>query len=122
MSDELREVAGTRILLCAIEGPAIRNPQDANDLIGAARSESAELVALPMERLDPAFFQLRTGLAGEILQKFVNYRVRLAILGDFTQPAADSTALRDLIRESNSGRTTWFLPDVAELEARLMAP
>jgi len=75
-----------------------------------------------MERLDPAFFQLRTGLAGEILQKFVNYRVRLAILGDFTQPAADSTALRDLIRESNSGRTTWFLPDVAELEARLMAP
>jgi hypothetical protein len=45
------------------------------------------------------FFQLKTKLAGEVLQKFVNYHVRLAIVGDFS--IYQSKSLRDFIYESN---------------------
>jgi hypothetical protein len=121
MHDDVREIAGTRVLACEPDGAKMRRLQDASDLIAAARSDSASMVVLPMDRLDPAFFQLRTGFAGEFLQKFVNYRVRLAILGDFSQYTSHSTALRDLIRESNRGNSVWFLADIAELEYRLTA-
>lgn len=119
MPDEVRDIGPVRVLVCGLEGPILGRSQDASDLIGSARSQSAAMVALPMSRLDPAFFQLRTGLAGDFLQKFVNYGVRLAILGDFAALAAQSVPVRDLIRESNRGRDVWFLADFAELESRL---
>ena len=63
-------------------------------MIGAARGESASLVALPVERLHEDFFRLRTGVAGEFVQKFVTYRVRLAIVGDIARHLSESEALR----------------------------
>ena len=39
---------------------------------------------MPATRFDGAFFNLRTGLAGEIMQKFVNYHLRLVIIGDLS--------------------------------------
>lgn len=48
------------------------------------------------------FFDLKTKMTGEILQKFSNYRVRLVIIGDFENVARKS--LRDFIYESNNGR------------------
>lgn len=58
---------------------------------------------------DPAFFDLRTGLAGSILQKVVTYSMRLAIVGDFS--VFHSRALADFIRESNRGSDIFFVPD-----------
>jgi len=63
------------------------------------------------------FFDLKTGLAGEILQKFSNYRVKLAIVGDFEE--VKSKSLRDFIRESNRGRTVNFVNSVEEAVERL---
>ena len=68
--------------------------------LGAA----AGRVAIPVARLDPAFFQLATRLAGEVAQKFVNYRIRLAIVGDISPQCAQSKALRDFVHESNQGQ------------------
>jgi hypothetical protein len=98
------------------EGPTIDN---ALDVIGDAFGTGAEVVVIPVERLDPAFFDLRTGIAGELLQKFVNYRLRLVILGDVGERVAASNAFRDLVRESNRGRQVWFVADRAELAKRL---
>jgi hypothetical protein len=39
-------------------------------------------------------------MAGEILQKFSNYRIKLAIVGDFSKYTKKS--IRDFIRESNN--------------------
>ncbi len=61
-------------------------------MIGKAGGQGANLVVLPMDRLAPEFFQLRSGLASEMLQKFVTYRMRLAILGDFAELASQSGA------------------------------
>jgi Domain of unknown function (DUF4180) len=78
-------------------------------------------VALPAGRLDDRFYDLRTGLAGEVLQKFVNYRVRLVVLGDISAHTAASDALRDLVRESNRGDHIWFVTDLDELDTRFAA-
>jgi hypothetical protein len=94
-------------------------PQDATEIIGSALSAGAAVVVLPVSLLGPNFFHLRTGVAGEMLQKFVNYGVKLAILGDVSVYTATSSALRDFIYESNRGETIWFVADRHELEQRL---
>lgn len=92
---------------------------DVNDVIGQAWGTDARWVAIPADQLPDDFFTLRTGVAGEILQKFVNYRLGLAVIGDISRYTAASSALRDLVLESNQGTQAWFLPTLADLEARL---
>ena len=56
-----------------------------------------------------------------MIQKFVNYGVAVAFVGDVSEAIAASTALRDFVRESNRGRHVWFVTDMVELEVRLSA-
>ena len=102
-----------------VAGPVISRTDDAMDLIGNASYSGVALVALPVERLDPEFFRLSSLLAGDILQKFVNYRVQLAVIGDISAHVAASDALRDFVWESNRGSHVWFLPDEAALVAKV---
>lgn len=100
-------------------GPVIVDGQGVVDIIGEVWGHDADLLVVPVERLAPEFFRLSTGLAGEVLQKFVNYGYQVAIVGDIEAHLAASSALRDFVRESNAGRHVWFLPDRAALDARL---
>lgn len=85
----------------------IASPQDAMDLIATARYETGcGALILPKETLSEDFFRLSTGLAGEVLQKFVNYGMRVALVGDFSHYT--SKPLQDFIRESNRGKTVFF--------------
>jgi hypothetical protein len=118
MADQVTEIGGVPVLVCAVDGAQISGPQDALDVIGAAYDQ-AEVVAVPVERLDPQFFSLRSGVAGEIMQKFTNYQIRLVLVGDISGPLAESSALRDLVAEANRGRQIWFVADLEELDARL---
>jgi len=119
--DMIRELHGTIVLICAEDGPPLAAERDINDFLGAAWGAEATMVAIPVARLDPAFFQLATRLAGEVAQKFVNYRVRLAVVGDISAHCAQSKALRDFVYESNQGQALWFVDDLAALEVRLAA-
>lgn len=110
--------SGVPVLLCDREGDPIAGAQDAVDLVGAAYGR-ADIVAVPVDRLDRRFFDLATGCAGEIMQKFVTYQTRLVVVGDITAATAASAALRALVHESNQGRQVWFVADLAELDARL---
>lgn len=117
--DELIEIGGRRILLCARAGALLHSAADANDFVGAAWAHDADLLAIPVERLGPDFLTLSTGVAGEVFQKFVNYRLGCAILGDIAALLDRSRALRDFARETNKGHALWFLPDIGQLRARL---
>jgi hypothetical protein len=119
MTGKIVEAGGLRVYLCAGEGVPFRGVQDALDLIGETRSAGAEMAVVPVERFAAEFLELRTRLAGEFLQKFVTYGVRIAIVGDLSAQAAESKALKDFIYESNKGNSVWFLRDLAELEGRL---
>lgn len=105
--------------MCEPKGPKLRHDRDAVDLIGEALRQGAELVLIPTSRLDPDFFELRTGVAGAIVQKFVIYRRRLVIVGDISELVAESVSLRDFVREANRGKDIWFVADQDELEQRL---
>lgn len=76
-------------------------------------------MAVPVARPDERFFTLSTGVAGEILQKLVQYRVRLAVVGDIAAHLERSEALRALVRETNRGRDAWLVADRAELDRRI---
>jgi hypothetical protein len=119
MSKAVFDIHGVRILECATDGPQVRGPGDATDLIGLAWEQKAKLVALPTERLGEDFLVLATGLAGEVIQKFVNYGVGLAIVGDISLAVARSRPLHDFVYESNRGRHVWFVSDMDELAAKL---
>jgi hypothetical protein len=116
MTWTVQTIAGQPVLVAFAEGPPLSHAQDA---IGEAFSVGARIVAIPAERLDPEFFRLASGMAGEMLQKFVNYGMRPVILGDITDHLAASNALRDFVRESNRGTSVWFLPELAALEFKL---
>ncbi|KKK07717.1 DUF4180 domain-containing protein [Micromonospora sp. HK10] len=120
MPDLIEERAGVPVLVCDPAGPPLTTERDALDLIGAAFA-GAEVVAVPAERLDPAFFSLGNRFAGEIMQKFVNYRLRLVVVGDISAHLAASAALRALVVESNRHDHVWFVPDLAALDGRLRA-
>jgi hypothetical protein len=119
MPDLVMERRGVPVLVCDTDGAPVATVQDALDLIGGA-FQHADVVAVPAGRLDERFFSLSTGLAGEIMQKFVNYRLRLAIVGDISRHVDASTALRDLVYESNRGQQVWFVADLDGLDARLI--
>ncbi|MEV4100665.1 DUF4180 domain-containing protein [Nonomuraea sp. NPDC049649] len=110
------------VLLCDADGPPVRTERDALDLIGDAWYYRAEFVAIPAERLHDDFWRLSTRVAGEIIQKFVNYRLKVAVLGDISHHLATSTALQDWVREANRGSDLWFLPDLDALRDRLPTP
>ncbi|WP_067499180.1 DUF4180 domain-containing protein [Actinoplanes sp. TFC3] len=118
MADVVQERAGLQVLVCDPDGPTVATEQDALDLIGATFL-SAEIVAVPAQRLDPKFFELGTRFAGEVMQKFVNYKLRLAIIGDISDHLQASSALRALVHESNQSDHVWFLADLDALDERI---
>jgi hypothetical protein len=87
------------------------------DLLGQIGSYDCRRIIIYERNLNMDFFKLRTGLAGEILQKFSNYNVKLAIVGDFTKYT--SRSLQDFIRESNKGNMIFFIDSLDSAIKRL---
>ncbi|USQ98524.1 DUF4180 domain-containing protein [Caulobacter sp. RL271] len=110
----------TKILFATAEGPPL-DAATTNDLLGEAWGAEADLVVVPVERLADGFLDLSSRIAGEVIQKFTNYRMRLAFVGDITARTKASRSLRDFVFESNKGRQVWFVNDRAALDARLAA-
>ena len=84
----------------------INNVQDVLDLFGELYGQYYDGIILCERNITPDFFDLQTKLAGEILQKFSNYRIRLVIVGDWSKYT--SRSLEAFICESNRGKTVNF--------------
>ena len=115
----LIEREGHRILVASEDGPLVGSTQDALSLIELGWANRASVIAVPVARLHPQFLQLSSGMAGEVLQKMVQYHFKFAIVGDISASVAASDALRDLVRESNRGVDVFFVPDLDSLVATL---
>lgn len=107
MKTEFHQLGDARIAEINSEDIIIRDVQDALDLMADCSYHGAGRIIIYEKNLLPVFFDLKTGLAGDILQKFSNYRVKLAIVGEFSE--YDSKSLRDFIRESNKQRQVNFV-------------
>lgn len=110
MDFTLQEINNQKIAVINSPGQVIESEQDALDLMAEAGYRGAEAVILPAENLSSEFFDLKTGVAGSILQKFSNYHMKLAIIGTFE--SYQSRSLAAFIRESNRGNLVFFVPDI----------
>ncbi|WDH95434.1 DUF4180 domain-containing protein [Paenibacillus urinalis] len=86
----------------------IEDVQSALDLMATVKYETgSSRIVLHKSAIAEPFFDLKTKLAGEIMQKFVNYQTNIAIVGDYS--IYESKSLKDFIYESNKGRHIFFL-------------
>lgn len=97
----------------------IRDLQSAIDLMMTVKYETGiKNIAISKIMITDNFFILSSGLAGEILQKFINYQFRIAIYGDYTKYT--SKPLKDFIYESNNGRNIFFVESL-EIAVKYLA-
>jgi hypothetical protein len=115
----LLELSGRHLLMVTDDDPAVQDTQTVLDLIGEGLSHDAGMIVVPVDRLDPSFFHLRSGFAGDMLQKLANYRFKLAVLGDISPYTEASDAFRDFVRESDRGSAVLFCADLPALSGRL---
>lgn len=88
----------------------IQSAQDGLDLMGNIYYQGFDKVILYEKNITPDFFDLKTKIAGEILQKFSNYRIGLAVVGDFSK--YESKSMKDFIFESNKTGHVSFVETV----------
>lgn len=94
----------------------IRETQDALDLMADVGTRECWKIIIREKNLAPQFFDLKTILAGDVLQKFSTYNFQLAIIGDFSKYKSNS--LQNFISESNRGNRIFFVdnPETAFLK------
>lgn len=115
MNGTLHHLGNATVLEVPADGPAL----GALDIIGETYGQGVDWVAIPASRLPDEFLRLRSGVLGEFTQKFVNYGLRLAVLGDVCAQAEASEAFRAYLVEANRGSGIWFVDDVPSLLDRL---
>ena len=107
----------TIAVVSGVERP-IGSGADALDVIMTAKYEAgSERVAIEKAAFEEKFFILSSGLAGEVLQKFINYQAKAAIFGDYSHYT--SKPLKDFIYESNRGKDVFFVGTEEEAVERL---
>jgi len=106
------------IIIVNAEVPIISDGQSALDFImSIGYNHGCCNIVINKAAISEDFFKLSTGIAGEISQKIVNYRYRLAIFGDFS--GYTSKPLQDYIYESNKGSHLYFAATEDEAIRRL---
>ena len=106
----LEKIVRNGTLCAAVTGGevVIRDAQSALDLLMCAAYEAGtKNIVISRSQIAEEFFHLSTGLAGEILQKYINYGGRIAIYGNDLHSASEP--LKDFIYESNKWKSVFFV-------------
>ena len=112
MNIKAHQVGNKKIAEVIADSVLIHSPEDALQLLVDLYYQEFDKVIIQEKNIIPSFFDLKTGIAGELLQKFSNYRMQLAIIGNFSQYTGKS--IKDFIYESNKGKLVNFLSSVQE--------
>lgn len=105
------QIGDLQIASVESEEVLIRDPQDALELFYEVDSD---FIVLQEHYFENDFFDLSTRKLGEIMQKFTNYRIKLAIIGDFAR--YKSKSLHDFIYESNKHGDYLFVSSIDEVK------
>lgn len=118
MNIKTLERNNTLIAIIQSDGVIIADAQSALDFIMSIQYETGcRHIVINKAAITEEFFKLSNGIAGEILQKFINYRVKFAVIGDFSHYV--SKPLKDLIYESNHGKDVFFVSTEEEATEKL---
>lgn len=117
MKIETHNIKDTKIAEITSDVMIINSIEDGLDLLGNLYYQDFDKIIIHESNITPDFFDLKNGIAGEILQKFSNYRVRLAIVGDFAKYPGKS--IIEFIYESNKGGQINFVNSISEALIKL---
>ena len=100
---KVAEIIADKIILTSTE--------DGLELLGNLYYQGFDKIIIHEKNITPEFFDLKTKIAGNILQKFAQYQMPLIIVGDFSK--YKSKSLNDFIFESNKGSQVNFVSDLS---------
>ena len=104
---------GKEIAIVSSNEKIITDTQSALDLVMTVKYETGtNKIIMEKQNIADEFFVLSSGMAGEILQKFINYHIKIAIYGDYSKYT--SKPLKDFIYESNKGKDVFFVSTLDE--------
>ena len=107
MNMKIKEINDVKIVVVNSKKNLVFDAQSALDFMMTVQYETGcSRIAINKEAVTEDFFVLGSHLAGEILQKFVNYNIKFAIIGDYSKYT--SKPLKDFIYESNKGKEIFF--------------
>lgn len=102
-----KEKNGIFCTVVTADEPVITDVQSALDVLMSAKYDAGtKNIVIDKRLIVEDFFILSSGLAGEILQKYINYGGRIAIYGDFSHYT--SKPLKNFMYESNKGKDVFF--------------
>ena len=110
MEQKIIENNGNKVVEIISDEVEINNVQDALDLMANANYEGLSNIIIHEKNICPEFFDLKTGIAGEVLQKYSNYHIKLSIVGEFSKYKSNS--LNAFIIECNRGNHIFFVSDI----------
>ncbi|GGG51477.1 DUF4180 domain-containing protein [Epilithonimonas arachidiradicis] len=117
MEIKIHNINNTKIAEVISDKIIIKSIDDGTNLVGNLYYQDLGNVILYEQNISSDFFDLKTKIAGEILQKFSNYRIRLVIVGHFEK--YNSKSLRDFVLESNKSRHINFVETLSEALEKL---
>ncbi|MDO5106294.1 DUF4180 domain-containing protein [Capnocytophaga sp.] len=101
---KIAEILSEKVILASVD--------DALDLIGNLSYQGFAQIIIHEKNITTDFFDLKTKIAGDILQKFTQYQIPLVIVGDFSK--YESKSLNDFIFESNKGKQINFMTSISD--------
>lgn len=113
MEIKTHNIDNTKVAEIITDKVILRSTEDGLDLLGNLYYQGFDKIIIHEKNITPEFFDLRTKIAGEILQKFAQYQMSLIIVGDFSK--YKSKSLNDFIFESNKSQQINFIKDLSNI-------
>ncbi len=118
MNYEVIEKSSKKYIKCVSAEMPLHTEQDALDLVAACIENDTNLILLHDEAISGDFFKLGTGLAGQVLQKFINYHIKTAVIINDEQKIKGK--FKELLAESNKGNDFRVFGNINEAENWLL--
>ena len=113
MEIKTHNIDNTKVAEIITDKVILRSTEDGLDLLGNLYYQGFDKIIIHEKNITPEFFDLKTKIAGEILQKFAQYQMPLIIVGDFSK--YKSKSLNDFIFESNKSQQINFIKDLSKI-------
>ena len=113
MKIKTHNIDNTKVAEIITDKVILRSTEDGLDLLGNLYYQGFDKIIIHEKNITPKFFDLKTKIAGEILQKFAQYQMPLIIVGDFSK--YKSKSLNDFIFESNKSQQINFIKDLSNI-------
>lgn len=118
MNYRVVETAQQKYIECLAGEKRIENEQDALELVAICGENDTNRLMFHGENLSDNFFQLKTGLAGSILQKFANYHLKAVAV--ISPEQVNQGRFKEMAIEANRGNLFRIYSDRKEAEEWLV--